>query len=281
MAFLDTRHKRKSAALTIALLSAIILLLFVMGLSYTEEPLERGIAINFGTAPTGQGQQAQSPRRAQSPQVEDQPAPTPVKQESAQPTAQEVEEVLTETESKVVIKEAAEKPSPAGEQNKAEETAEPEESIPEPPKPNAQTKNVLSQFIKGSKTTGDTPSGEGITQGNEDQGSPDGNPYASTYYGDPTTGSGTSGYGLSGRSLRNSGQVEQDCMQAGRVVVKITVDRSGKVIAAVPGVRGTTNKADCLLKPAKETAFLHQWNPDPKAPAQQVGFVVVNFRLGQ
>ena len=120
-----------------------------------------------------------------------------------------------------------------------------------------------------------------MSQGSEDQGSPDGNPYASTYYGPSTTGSGTSGYGLSGRSLRSRQAVEQDCNQAGRVVVKITVDRSGKVIAAEPGVQGTTNLATCLMEPAKKTAFSYQWNADPKAPAKQVGFVVVNFRLGQ
>ena len=26
--------------------------------------------------------------------------------------------------------------------------------------------------------------------------------------------------------------------------------------------------------------MMHRWNPDPKAPSQQVGFVVVNFKLG-
>lgn len=282
MSFLDTRHKRKSAALTTGLLAMLLLLLFYIGLHYSEEPLERGIAINFGVAAEGQGAQSQSDRQAQSPAVQDLPEPAPIKQSSAQPTPDETEEVLTQTESEVVIKEAAKNPNPAGEEKARQETPVQEEEVtPEPPKPNAQTKSVLSQFIKGSKNQGEKPSGEGVSRGNEDQGSSDGNPYASTYYGTPTAGSGTSGYGLSGRSLRNRGQVEQECNQAGRVVVKITVDQSGKVIAAVPGVKGTTNSAACLLEPAKATAFLHQWNADPKAPARQVGFVVVNFRLGQ
>lgn len=280
MSFLDTRHKRKSVVLTVSLLTALVLLLFYIGLSYTEEPLERGIAINFGVASEGQGLQAQSPRRAQSPQVQDIAAPAPQQQESSQPTAEEVEEVLTQADSELVIKEAEEKPTPAGEENKADESIQ-EEAVPEPPKPSEQTQSVLSKFIKGSKTPGKEASGEGVSQGAEDQGSPDGNPYASTYYGPSTTGSGTSGYGLSGRSLRSRQAVEQDCNQAGRVVVKITVDRSGKVIAAEPGVQGTTNLAACLMEPAKKTAFSYQWNADPKAPAKQVGFVVVNFRLGQ
>jgi len=64
-------------------------------------------------------------------------------------------------------------------------------------------------------------------------------------------------------------------------VVKIVVDRNGKVISATPGVKGTTNNNPCLLDPAKKTAFMHKWNLDSNAPSQQVGFVVVNFKLGE
>ncbi|MDX1333950.1 MAG: energy transducer TonB, partial [Robiginitalea sp.] len=129
---------------------------------------------------------------------------------------------------------------------------------------------------------------EGQAQGSEgddnragDKGNPDGDPYASTYYGSPGSGSGTGGYGLSGRSLKGREVVQQECNQAGRVVVRIEVDRSGKVISATPGVKGTTNNDPCLLEPARKTAFLHRWNPDSNAPQKQVGFVVVNFKLGQ
>ena len=64
-------------------------------------------------------------------------------------------------------------------------------------------------------------------------------------------------------------------------MVKIIVDRNGKVIKATPGVKGTTNSAPCLLEPARKTAFMHKWNLDSNAPSQQIGFVVVNFKLGQ
>ena len=79
----------------------------------------------------------------------------------------------------------------------------------------------------------------------------------------------------------NSGKVRQECNEEGRVVVRITVDRSGKVIKAEPGVKGTTNTAPCLLDPARKTALSHRWNTDSNAPTQQIGFVVVNFKLGQ
>ena len=77
------------------------------------------------------------------------------------------------------------------------------------------------------------------------------------------------------------GQVKQQCNEEGRVVVKIIVDRNGNVVSATPGVKGTTNNSPCLLEPAKKTAFKHKWNLDSNAPSQQVGFVVVNFKLGE
>ena len=116
---------------------------------------------------------------------------------------------------------------------------------------------------------------------NNKQGQLNGDPYATSYYGSPGSGSATGGYGLNGRSLVSKGKVQQECNEEGRVVVKIIVDRNGSVISATPGVKGTTNNAACLLEPAKKTAFMHKWNLDAKAPDQQVGFVVVNFKLGE
>lgn len=116
---------------------------------------------------------------------------------------------------------------------------------------------------------------------NNEQGQSNGDSYATSYYGSPGSGNGTDGYGLSGRSLVSKGKVQQECNESGRVVVKIVVDRNGKVISATPGVRGTTNNNPCLLEPAKKTAFTYKWNTDSNAPSQQIGFVVVNYTLGE
>ena len=55
MSFLDTQHKKKSMAITVIIHMILILLLFYVGLSYLDPPLENGIAINFGTMDTGSG----------------------------------------------------------------------------------------------------------------------------------------------------------------------------------------------------------------------------------
>jgi hypothetical protein len=53
---------------------------------------------------------------------------------------------------------------------------------------------------------------------------------------------------------------KQKCNEFGTVVVQITVNRSGNVIAA-KYTKGTTNKS-CLVEPALATARKYRWQPD-------------------
>lgn len=293
MPFLDTRHKKKSFTLTTLILSVFLLLLFYIGLTYLDPPIENGIAVNFGTMDFGSGQvQPKEPVRSEPRNVERPPA-EPVQQEQ-QPQEQEVEEepvekVLTsETEETIKIRqqqEAKRKADEAAKKAKAEaERIEREKKEAEERQRQEQEakKKSLDALIGGiGKSDGTTTGSEGDDNRIGDKGQPDGDPYAPTYNGAPGVGNGGSGYGLTGRSLSTRGKVPQKCNQEGVVWVRITVDRSGKVIKAEPGVKGTTNNAPCLLEPAKETALLHRWKPDSNAPSEQIGFVVVNFKLGQ
>src|SRR5690606_11124354 len=61
------------------------------------------------------------------------------------------------------------------------------------------------------------------------------------------SGSGTGNYSLAGRKAIALPAPQFNCNQEGRVVVEISVDRSGKVIAAKAGVRGTTNRKSTRL----------------------------------
>ena len=65
------------------------------------------------------------------------------------------------------------------------------------------------------------------------------------------------------------------------MVVSIEVNQQGEVITAMPGVRGTTNNAPCLLDPARRAALATEFNPDPKAPSRQIGKIIYVFRLSQ
>ncbi|MFT4669591.1 MAG: protein TonB, partial [Ulvibacter sp.] len=55
MSFLDTEHKKKSMKITVILHLIILLLLFYVGMTYMDPPVEQGIAVNFGTTDTGTG----------------------------------------------------------------------------------------------------------------------------------------------------------------------------------------------------------------------------------
>lgn len=301
MSFLDTRHKKKSFTLTTILLSLLVLVLFYIGLTYLDPPEENGIAVNFGTMDFGSGNQQPKqkikseprniPKPPNEPQkevveeqevVEEKTAPKEeVKQE--EPT----EKVLTqESEESIKLKqqqEAKRKADEAAKKAKAEAERKAQEQREAEARKKAEEdakKKKLDALMGGiGKSDGTETGSEGDDNTPGDKGSPQGNPYATSYYGTP--GAGTGGYGLNGRSLVNKGKVQQECNEDGRVVVRIVVDRNGKVIKATPGVKGTTNNAPCLLEPARKTAFLHRWNLDSNAPSQQIGFVVVNFKLGQ
>ena len=65
------------------------------------------------------------------------------------------------------------------------------------------------------------------------------------------------------------------------MVVSISVDQSGRVISADPGIKGTTNSAQCLLNRAKEAALKTKFNADSKAPEKQIGAIIYNFSLSE
>lgn len=315
MSFLDTRHKKKSFTLTTLLLSVLLLVLFYIGLTYMDPPIENGISVNFGTTDFGSGR-VQPKEKIRSEPMNTPPV-EPVKQEEVQEEVVEekvieevpeevttkeapAEKVLTqESEESIKIKKArAEKKriedAAIAEQKRKEEALKREkakavklaqqkqEAEEKARREQEAKKKKLDELMGGLNKSDGTASGsEGDDDRAGDKGQPGGDPYATSYYGSPGSGSGTGGYGLNGRSLVNKGKVKQECNQEGRVVVKIIVDKNGRVVSATPGVKGTTNNSPCLLDPAKKTAFMHKWNLDSNAPSQQIGFVVVNFKLGE
>ena len=259
-----------------------------------DPPIENGISVNFGTTDFGRGN-VQPKEKVQS-----KPLDTPPVEQKEETVLEELpeevvakeqptEKVLTqEREESIKIKqqqEAKRKADDAAKKAKAEvERIATEKRRAEEKKRQEQEakKKKLDELMGGLNKSDGTASGsEGDDKRAGDKGRSDGDPYATSYYGSPDSGSGTGGYGLNGRSLVSKGEVKQECNEAGRVVVKIIVDKNGNVMSAVPGVKGTTNNSPCLLNPAKKTAFKHKWNVDSNAPIQQIGFVVVNFKLGE
>jgi len=273
MKYFKTVHEKKSAIITTLISSLLILLFFFLGLSYYDPPINFGMEVNFGNNYRSMGKDIPKEELVSnnSPKIE------PFKESKnivPKPTIQN--RVVTQEISEVSI------PSKKTEQAVIEKKITTKKLIPPKPKVNQTTKNILSKLVNQTKSIDNSQS---QSEGNDDEfgdkGKSGANPYSNSYF-DITGYRGTGkGFGLNGRRLESNGKVVQECNQQGIVVVRITVNQNGDVIAADPGVKGTTNTHPCLLKPAKSTAMLHKWYPDNYAPAQQIGFVVIQFKLSE
>lgn len=281
---LDTPHKKKSAGLTAVVAILLLLLFFMLGLTYYDPPISYGMEVNFGTLAQGSGEV----QPTKSVQTIEQPVEKPVEVEEKvevtppkESTEESIKEVLTEKESTVVVPDKKEEVKL---REAVEEEPEPEvepEPLKEVPKVSEATKSVVSNLLKNKTEDGEQTQGEGDDLVQGDKGKLEGNPYSSSYYNNYGLGGRGKGYGLNGRNLQSNGKVVQDCNQEGTVVVRITVNNNGEVVQAEPGVKGSTNTHPCLLEPARKTALLHKWFPDNNAPAEQIGFVVIQFKLGE
>ncbi|MUU79601.1 energy transducer TonB [Winogradskyella endarachnes] len=295
MKFLETKHERNSARITLLITVILLLLLFVVGPDYMDPPEEYGVAVNFGTTDFGSGNKALSePRKSVEDEVvEEEVVEEVVPQESeTTPTeaATKAEEVMTqENAEEIAIKKQKEAEAKAKAAAEAKAKAEAErvekekrEAAEKKRQEEAEKKRKLDNLIGGVKNAdGDTDGGEGPDNQGGNKGQLDGDPYATSYFGGSGPGKGGVGYGLGGRGRPSKQIYKQECNEYGLVVVKIEVNRQGKVINAVPGIKGSTNTHPCLLGPAKKIAMSHKWPADSNAPTTQVGFVSINFDVGQ
>lgn len=276
MSVFDTKHKRKSAVITSVILVALLYLIFNFGMRYLDPPAEYGVAINYGVSDVGRGE----PKIVE--KVKTSPKP---------PVEEKVEEVVEKEVPKEIIKEevitSETKEAPVIEKPKKEEKKEePKETPkeekpkpkPKPKKPSKATTDAFKNLLEGDKSDGKTQ-GEGDDDKDGLKGKENGDPKSSKYYGNTGSTDGDSNYNLAGRRALKKPIQKPECEEEGTVVVSIEVDKNGRVIKATPGVKGTTNSAPCLLKPAREAALKTTWNAAADAPPIQKGTIIYKFTL--
>ncbi len=276
MGLFKTNHEKKSARITAVIMTMLLLLLFLFGLPYLDPPLEYGLTVNFGTSDTGEGKLQQASMFPENlTQNQESTSESITSSENV-----DSEEVITQNKSEeLVIKKESKQPSEVQKlaqseaQEKADERArlESEQNL---------KKTKLDNLFGKIENQNTGQSGQGMAEGNTDQGKPNGDPYAPAYFGLSGSGQGGVGYGLNGRGKPSNSKVKPNCDEEGTVVVEIQVNRSGQVVRAIPGKRGT-NGDICLYSAAEQTALSYRWSADPLAPPIQIGFVIVNFRVTQ
>ena len=276
---LNTVHKQKSFAITLVIMSLIVLALLIMKLTNAIIPpdAEDGIAITFGTDNMGMGE-INPPKPTEQTVATEEPTEETPKTETT-PVEQPVLTQNDEEETVVIPKEEVKK--------KKETPKETKPTAKKPQKPAASTTDALSSVLNASVKNPHSGNGSG-SQGDDNvsgyKGDPKGNPYASSFFGDSSDGSGSGSgksWGLNGRRYISGEKIFQDCNESGLVIVQIEVDRSGKVVRAKAGEKGTTNKAPCLLDAARKSAMTYRFNADEKAPQTQIGFLSIRFKLGE
>jgi outer membrane biosynthesis protein TonB len=275
MSFLETKHKRKSAVITSILLLLILVGIYNFGLQYLDPPEEYGLAINFGDSNVGSGDpvvktKAKPAVEKQAEKVEEVKKALPKKTIKEETITQDVKDAPVIDKPK---EEKKEKPIEKKEEKKEKPKEKPK------PKPSKETQDALNSLLKGDSNN-DEPKGEGDDDNPGVKGSKKGDPKSSKYYGSTGT-DGDKNYNLAGRNALSKPIEKPECNEEGIVVVSIEVDNTGKVIKAVPGVKGSTNTAKCLLDPAKAAALKTKWNPDPNAPNKQRGTIIYKFTLSE
>lgn len=143
----------------------------------------------------------------------------------------------------------------------------------------ADIKNKTRDALAGSKNAGTTSTSEGVAGGTGNQGVPTGS-VDSQNRGDGS-GQGNQGisYNLGDRGAQSLPKPNYDYQEGGKVVVEVSVDRSGKVTSANPGAKGSTTLNADLLRVAKEAALKARFEPKADAPVTQKGTITYNFVL--
>ena len=282
-------ERGKGLAGTILIHVVLFVVLILASFSVPPPPeMEEGILVNFGTDETGLGMIEPSPPAVQ----EEKSAPPPANaskkadEESllTQNTeeAPEVKKVDPEAEKKRTEKIEADKKIRAeleAEKIRKKQEDDEKKKIEAEQQRQADIMNRTKNALANSKNAGTNSTSEGIAGGVGNQGDPRGSVDSNVRGEGSGTGDKGISYELQGRGFQKLPKPKYDYQGEGRVVVEVTVDRSGKVTQAVPGIKGSSTLDEYLLKVAKEAAMEASFEAKPDAPLFQKGTITYNFIL--
>ncbi|MGH2667260.1 energy transducer TonB [Flavobacterium sp.] len=298
---ISAADKRKSFLITVVVFALLLLILFFIRFWPPSNATEMllaggggggGVTVNFGDSDVGSGADYKS-------------EVLNVKNQTKQVTA-----AVSEPDDQIIAQENSTEESVAV--DKHEKVKKPQVTIKkeikpvvEKPKVTKNTNDALSSILNGSNKGGDGGDKQGGNKGKAN-----GSLNSSDYYGNGGSGGGTgggngtgngtrtgpgsgsgsgggsgsgsgggTGYSLGNRKALSKPAPKYTCNESGKVVVEVSVDRNGNTISVVPGVKGTTNTAKCLLDQARIAAMNTKWQASEDAPERQVGKIIYSFSL--
>ena len=267
----------------------LFVLLVIVSFSIPPPPeTEEGILVNFGTGETGLGMIEPSPQAIQEETSPPPPSNAAIKTEEEplltqnDEEAPEVKKIDPEAEKKRLEKIEADKKikelAEAERIRKQQEEIE-RKRIEAEQQRQADIMNRTKNALANSKNAGTGSTSEGIAGGAGNQGDPRGSVDSKVRGEGSGTGDKGISYELQGRGFQKLPKPKYDYQDGGKVVVEVSVDRSGKVIKAVPGIKGSTTLDEYLLKVAKDAAMEARFEAKPDAPLFQKGTITYNFIL--
>ena len=278
---MDASIRSRSIILSVLIHGLLLLILFLVAMSIPIPPFPEtggggGVLVSIGNEADAFGDVQPT-----SPNITENPAVNKVK-----PAPQPEENIATqETEESPI---AHEKKDPKKEVKPVKTVVNTVKETNVPPTPvRTADRKALYQGPSNASAS------QGTTHGTGDQGDPKGDPN-SKYTGTngpgngpgsgPGTGPGSGGgkgggvsFSLAGRQMLRTPSISDRSQETGKVVVDITVNKDGNVVAANAGGRGSTTTSAYLYKLAQEAAMKAKFSPSPNAADIQKGTITFVF----
>lgn len=244
MNWIKDRNRRTGIIITVAVHLLLVLILSFMLLEPPfPPPTQLGVEVNLGNSNQGMGDVQ--------PETPNQQTLTPKQ------TYENIEKIATQqTEESVNIKKKV--------NDRKVEKQEP-------------TEPVIDDRFKFKSNTNKTGGHQGQTGNPGDQGMQNGDPNANNYVGDG--GAGGVSFELKGRNVKSLNRPAKVPNQEGRVVVKIWVDKMGKVINANQDITRSTTTNSVLVQQSLNAAYASEFDNNPNALEVQTGFITYIYTL--
>ncbi|MBQ9417763.1 MAG: TonB family protein [Bacteroidales bacterium] len=241
-----------SGIATAVFVTLVVGILLAFGYNPPDPPIpEEGVEVNLGDSDYGLGAAMH-------------PASTP---NNAPPAAQE--QVATQqTDHSIAM------PSTQQQGGVVNPEAQPQ-TQPEEKQPEINDKAIFPGMR--NRDNNSSTGSQGISQGQGDQGKSNGNPNSNNYVGQGK-GDGYN-WNLTGRSAVNIAKPDYKSNEQGTVVVRVWVNRQGKVVRAEYEPKGSTIPGSSLRDKAVEAARQARFNADPKATEEQTGTITYIFKI--
>lgn len=259
----------KAVAISTGIMAILLALSFFIAIGTFQPTIEAGMGgmvVNYGTSVTGMGSDYTSIEEPSAdPNANNKP---PDKVVPTEPTKQVP---TTQSSTKEIVTQNTEDAVSVNTKSTNKSTTPTASTETKPAAP------VINQnaLYKGKSNKG-TGGGDGTGTEPGNQGSINGDPLANNY------GDGGSGFGETQIALRkftNLVTPQDDGQKTGKIAVRIKINKSGVVIDATPGVKGTTLNDRDLWQKCKDAVMGARLTQSDSAPDVQIGVVVFNFKV--